>query len=44
MLGFQEGKCTFDIHVGNAPKRDGPPEVIISNHHYLNTVIITYVA
>ena len=27
-------KGTFDIHVGSAPKRDGPPEVIISNHHY----------
>ena len=22
-------KGTFDIHVGSAPKRDGPPEVII---------------
>ena len=28
MLGFQEGKGTFDIHVGRAPKRgDGSGDV-----------------
>ena len=27
-------KDIFDIHVGSAPKRDDPAEVIISNHYY----------